>query len=51
MLCMNFNSGKKLEVPVWDNFPVATVTAFGIVLACIKDFTSVLTLLSITLRW
>lgn len=37
---MYFNSGRKVDVPVWESFPVATVTWFGIVFACMKDLTS-----------
>jgi len=38
---MNSSSGRKLLLPVCEILPVATVTAFGIVFACMKDFTSV----------
>ena len=37
---MNCNSGRKLEVPVCETLPTATVTAFGTVFACMNDLTS-----------
>ena len=38
--CRYCNSGRKLDVPVCEILPVATVTELGIVLACMKDLTS-----------
>lgn len=40
MLFINSSSGKKLDVPVCEILPVATVTALGMVFACMNDLTS-----------
>jgi hypothetical protein len=40
MDCRNCSSGRKLETPGCEILPVATVTALGIVLACMNDLTS-----------